>query len=306
MKSVRYQLSKVSGLEVYRDGEFEVLGLSNSEINGDIITFAEDPKFFNEILGNHNITSVITKKEYVEYFVDSIQGIAISEKPRLAFFSLHNLLASDMEYALATEKTVIGENCHISNLCYIDPENVVIGNNVTIEEFVSIRGHCRIGDNTVIRSGCQIGGEGFEFKQNGDSFYNVTHCGSVVIGNNVIIWPNVTIHKAVYPWDTTYIGNNTNINSQVHIDHGAKIGKRSEICAGAIISGRCKLSDFSFVGPGAILSNRVSIGTNSRVSLGSVVTKTVEDGKTVTGNFAIDHKLFMDRLRRVSDKEHCD
>lgn len=300
MKNIRYQLSKIKGVEVYRDGEFEVLGLSNSEINRDIITFAEDPKFFDEILENHNITSIITKEEYVEYFADSVQGIAISEKPRLAFFALHNLLASNPNYSPMREKTVIGEDCHISNLCYIDPENVVIGNNVTIEEFVSIRGHCRIGDNTVIRSGCQIGGDGFEFKKNGDAFYNVIHCGSVIIGDNVIIWPNVTIHKAVYPWDSTYIGDYTNINSQVHVDHGAKIGKRAEICAGAIISGRCKLSDYSFVGPGAILSNRVFIGANSRVSLGSVVTKRVEDGKTVTGNFAIDHSRFMERLKLES------
>lgn len=298
MNSVHYRLSGVNGLEVYRDGEFEVLGLSNSEINSDILTFAEDPKFFNEIIGNPNITSIITKREYVEYFVNSIQGIAFSTKPRLSFFNLHNSLASNEKYASPTKQTVIGDNCHISSLCYIDPQNVVIGNNVTVEEFVSIRGHCRIGDNTVIRSGCQIGGEGFEFKQNGDSFYNVKHCGSVIIGDNVILWPNVTIHKAVYPWDSTYIGSNTNINSQVHIDHGAKIGRRSEICAGAIISGRCKLGNFSFVGPGAILSNRVSIGTNSRASIGSVVTKNVENEKTVTGNFAIDHKKFIERLRK--------
>lgn len=38
MKNIRYQLSKIKGVEVYRDGEFEVLGLSNSEINRDIIT----------------------------------------------------------------------------------------------------------------------------------------------------------------------------------------------------------------------------------------------------------------------------
>lgn len=293
-----YQLSDIDSLEIYRDGSFEVLGLSNSNVSKSMLTFAEDPRFFDEIKNNKKITCIITKREYAVFFSECINGIAISENPRLSFFGLHNSLSNTSNYKLPNKKTVIGKNCTISEHSHIDAENVIIGNNVVIEEFVSIRGNCVIGDNVIIRSGCHIGGDGYEFKQNGDSFYNVTHCGSVIIGDNVIIWPNVTIHKAVYPWDATVIGNNTNINSQVHIDHGVKVGLRCEICAGAIISGRCTLEDYVFVGPRAVVSNRITIGKRGRVSIGSVVTKNVEAESTVSGNFAIDHQKFLEYLKK--------
>lgn len=294
-----YLLSDIDSLKIYRDGSFEVLGLSNSNIEKDILTFAEDSHFFDEIKNNKRITCVITKKEYVDFFSDFIQGIVIAENPRLLFFTLHNLLSVTDKYHLPNKKTVIGKGCNISKKCYIDSENVVIGDNVIIEEFVSINGHCVIGDNVIIKSGCQIGSGGYEFKQNGNSFYNVNHCGRVIIGDNVIVWPNVTIHKAVYPWDATIIGSNTNINSQVHIDHGAKIGLRCEICAGAIISGRCNLEDNVFIGPRAVLANRIIVKKGGRVSIGAVVTKNVEAGNIVSGNFAIDHQKFLNFVKKI-------
>ncbi|MGI5977542.1 MAG: UDP-3-O-(3-hydroxymyristoyl)glucosamine N-acyltransferase [Candidatus Limivicinus sp.] len=288
-----------SQLKIVNDGEFDVLALSNSEIDGKALSFAEDPKYFDEIRDNANISCLITSAEYLKFFTGKNYGIAVSENPRLDFFRLHNRLADDKNYNPESRPSSVGKNCSISSLAYIAPNDVIIGDNVTIEEFVSIRGRCTIGSNSVIRAGCRIGGGGYEFKKNGESFYNVEHCGQAVIGQNVIIWPNTTIHKAVFPWDSTLVGDNSNIASQVHIDHGAKIGKRCEICPHVLVAGRCKVGDYSFLGPSAVLSNRIEIGEYARVSLGAVVTKDVPSHETVTGNFAIDHSRYMEFLKTI-------
>ena len=281
------------------DGEFECLALSNSNPGMTFLTFAEDPKYIDEIKQNPFVSCVICLEEYRSRFDDCAYGLVLSDTPRLDYFNLHNSLIGMHEYGHVEVPTVIGKSCSISPMAFIDAENVVIGDNVVIEEFVSIKGRCVIGSGTRICSGCQIGGEGYEFKANGDEFLLVKHDGVTEIGENVHIWPNVSIHRAVYYWDKTVIGPNTNINSGSHIDHGAKLGRRVEVCAGAIISGRVQIGDFAFIGPGAIVSNRIKIGRKARVSLGSVVTKDVVEGSTVSGNFAIDHASFLDNLKRI-------
>lgn len=282
-----------------RDGEFEALGLSNTESDKKLLSFLEDEKFVLETMNNPSITSLITTQEIGRKINNNRLGILCVENPRVAFFQLHNLLSKQSEYCRKSFPTQIGENCSISPLAYIEKENVIIGNNVTVEEFVSIRGHCVIGDDSIIKSGSQIGGSGFEFKLIKECILDVQHCGGVVIGKNVIIWPNVTIHKAVYPWDDTRIGDFVRINSNTHIDHGVKVGKLARICAGCIVSGRTEVGEKTNIGPNSVISNRIVIGKEATISLGAVVTQKVEPEERVTGNFAITHDRFLENLRKI-------
>ena len=289
----------VEGAELVRDGVFDALGLSNTKCGMKLLVFLEDEKYIDETLENTNISCLITTREIYIKIAKEDLGIICVDKPRLSFFKLHNLLGESRNYVRDDYKTVIGKNTLISPLAYIDSENVTIGDNVIIEEFVSIKGHCIIGDNCIIKSGSQIGGSGYEFKPMDEMVLDVAHYGGVIIENNTIIWPQVTIHKAVYPWDNTYIGNYVRINSQSHVDHGVKIGNRVRICAGCIISGRTEVGDNVNIGPGAVITNRVIIGDRSKVSIGSVVTKNVENNQWVTGNFAIEHHRFIDNIKKT-------
>lgn len=298
------RLSEVLSADTYikRDGEFNALGLSNTNVNCRLLSFLEDEKFFNETLRNSNITALVTTREIAQKIDRKDLGIICVESPRLFFFDLHNHLSNRVSYRRKDFQTLIGENCNIHPLASIASENVFIGNNVVIEEFVSIKGACRIEDNCIIHSGVQIGGAGFEFKMYGDKVLDVEHCGGVVINQGTIIWSNTTIHKAVFPWDDTYIGSNVRINSNSHIDHGAKIGDQVRISAGCIVSGRTEIRKGAVLGPGAIVSNRMIIGEDAKVSLGGVVTKNVSDGERVSGNFAICHEIFMENLKELAAK----
>jgi UDP-3-O-[3-hydroxymyristoyl] glucosamine N-acyltransferase len=46
------------------------------------------------------------------------------------------------------------------------------------------------------------------------------------------------------------------------------------------------------------VSSRVTVGRGARVLLGAIVTKDVPAGETVSGNFAIQHEMFIACLKQ--------
>lgn len=130
----------------------------------------------------------------------------------------------------------------------------------------------------------------------------VRHLGNVKIEKNVEIQNNASVDRAVFPWDSTYIGENTKLDNFVHIGHAAKIEKNVLIAAHACIGGRTVIMPNAWIGIGAIVQNGIRIGCGARVNMGAVVTKSISDGQSVTGNFAIDHQKFMSNLKNIKRK----
>lgn len=284
---------------ILRDGVFSALCLSNSCPGAPALSFLEDARYAEELNANPEIVCVICTPEAAPTLDSHIWGAVLSEVPREAYFNLHNRLAETPDYCPPLKKTVIGPGCQISPLACIAPQGVTIGKGVVIEEFVTVKEACTIGDGCVIHAGARLGGMGFEFKRLEDRVLDVIHCGELEVGENVVIWENATIHRAVYPWDKTVIGPHARIGANSHIDHGAKLGAFCEVCAGAVVSGRTEAGERAYIGPGAVLSNRLNIGAGARVSLGGVATRDVPAGQTVSGNFAVDHQKHLAFIREI-------
>lgn len=283
---------------ILRDCNFSALGLSNTTGADRMLSFLDSPRYGEELKANPNICAVICTPDAVETLPARVEGVVVSAQPRRAYFELHNRLAQGPNYAPQLTPSVIPAGCTVSPLASIDPMGVELGEGVVVEEFVSIKGPCRIGAGTVLHAGARIGGAGYEFKYFGDEVLDVAHCGGVEIGESVIIWENATIHRAVYPWDATRIGDKSRVGAQSHIDHGAKIGRCVKVCAGCVVSGRAEIGDHAYLGPGTVLSNRIQVGESAHTVLGSVVTKDVPAGETVSGNFAIDHQKHLQALKK--------
>ena len=284
--------------EIINEQDFEALGIVSSKTEKKICTFIDSEKYISEI-GN-NVSMLITTKEIFEKVKDKACGFYIAENPRIKFFEIHNELSENNEYKRKDFVTTFGENCKISKMSNISDKNVTIGNNVIIEEFVSIKENVTIGDNVIIRAGSVIGGTGFEFKRIENSMLPVKHIGGVKIDDNVEIQYNVTIDKAIYPWDDTIIGKNSKIDNLIHIAHGCKIGKNVMLPSGSTIGGRVIIDDDAWIGIGCIIRNGIRIGKNARCNMGAVVTKDVQDGESVSGNFAMDHNVFINNIKKWS------
>lgn len=282
-------------VEVIRDVDFKTLSLAGAELELSALTFVEDKKYLENLTKSQKM--IITNKETAT-FVDEGLGLCITDNPRILFFSIHNLLANDKEYIREIYETKVGNNCKISDMAHISKNNVTIGDNVIIEEFVSIKENVIIGDNSIIRAGTIIGGEGFEFKRNKSNMMGIRHLGGVEIGMNVEIQHNACIDKALYPWDDTIIENDVAIDNLVYIAHGVKIKSGSMVVALSGVGGRVEIGESSWIGLGSTIRNGIKIGDNARVNMGAVVTQNVVNNEAVSGNFAIEHSKFLDNLKK--------
>lgn len=287
----------------WNEKEFSTLGIVASKVKQTMCTFVDSEKYLKEL--PKNVTMVITSPELKEAAMKVGKGsfgIMTVDNPRQFFFSLHNFLAEKEEYCRKEEDTVIDPTANISPLAYIAEKNVRIGRGVKVEPFVVIYENSEIGDDSVIRAGAKIGGQGFEFKRTEEGILPVKHLGGVKIGKHVEIQNNTCIDRAIYPWDDTSIGDYTKIDNLVYIGHAAKISENVLIVANSGIGGRTVIGSDSWIGFGATLRNGIKIGENARANMGSVVTKDVVENESVTGNFAISHEKFMQELRQKVGK----
>ncbi len=283
--------------EILLDVEFKTLGLAIADIDLEFCTFLDDTKYVKSL--KDKATMIITTPEISKQI--NGRGRCISDNPKITFFKLHNYLHKSNDYRLSEKfDTTVGEGCQISDMSSIATKNVLIGNNVTIEEFVSIKENTIIGDNTFIGAGTVIGGEGYEFKRlRNNEVLSVKHQGWTKIGDNVEIQYNSCIDKAIYPWDATIVGDYCKISNLVQIAHGVKLENAVFLAAGSLLGGRTVIKENTWLGIGTTVSNGLTVGKNSRVNIGAVVTKKIEDNASVSGNFAIEHKKFIEFIKSI-------
>ncbi len=289
-----------------RDGEFDSLGLCSAKAGLRLLTFCGNPKFLRMALKNPDVSCLMIPPEMAEQALEASQDRGILAVPdlRIDFFSLHNTLCGPEwreRYAGPDTPTVIDSSCRIDPRAVIAPENVTIGANTVIEAGAVIYGRTSIGSDCIIRSGTVLGGCGLEFMRMGsEGILGVEHRGGLVIGSRVEIQYNCNVSRSLFPWHETRIDDDSKIESLVHIAHGAHIGRRVLIAASACVCGSAEIGDDVWIGPNATVSSEVKIGDGARITLGSAAVSDVPAGRTVTGNFAVDHELFMaDHLRKL-------
>ncbi len=281
--------------KVIRDGEIESLGiLVNERIQ--MLSFVESEEFVPLCLENPQITGIVTTSELVGYFPHPM-GLIVCENPRLTFYRIHNHLASTTSFYWTPFTSVISQEATIHPSAIIAPNNVKIGKGTVIEAGAIIQEHSIIGEDCTLRAGCIIGSHGFEFKRAPDSIMRVEHAGGVLLHDRVEIQNGTNVNRAIFG-DFTEIGEDSKIDSLVHVGHAAKIGKRTMIAACSMITA-CLIGDDVWIGPGTSLRPQLTIGDKAFISMGSVVTKNVNPGEQVTGNFAIPHERFIEFMKTI-------
>lgn len=124
----------------------------------------------------------------------------------------------------------------------------------------------------------------------------------MLIGNGVEIQTNCNISRGLFPSRSTVIHDEVCIDALVHIAHAVQVGPKTKIAAGTTIGGNVVIGENVWIGPGSCVSNGVKIGDGATISLGSVVVRDVREGSRVTGNFAVDHEVFLREYVRIKDK----
>lgn len=273
--------------------DFSYLALTAQDAQAPTCVYFDNPKFLDEI--NENVTMVITTEEMAKKITG--RGVCITDNPKILFFKLHNYLSDKPGYARKRFENRIDSTAKISPQAFVADHNVIIKEGAEIGPFVYVGPNTTIGKGSIIHAGTTLGDGGFEHKRNGEEIITVKSVGGIVIGDNVDISHNCSIENAVYPWSDTVIMDDCRIDHLVQISHSCVLHKRVFVVALSCIAGRTIIEEDTWVGIGATISNGLHIGANASVNLGAVVTKDVGEGCSVSGNFAIDHAIFIKNLK---------
>lgn len=274
--------------------------LSENHPDKKVLSFINNPKFLDIFYSNKDISCLIcTEKIYEilkeEYLKDNKIGIIVSENPKYIFFEIQNYLVKKTEFYFKNFSNII------SNKTKIHPTAVIEDKNIIIEEGVEIGANTIIHSNTVIKKNCKIGanciigGESFSF----NNFNKIYAGGRVILEENVELLGNNSIERGIYR--DTVIKENTKISYGSVVEHDVEIGKNTLICANVTITGRVKAGDNCYFGPGSVIRNGLEIENNGRANMGAVVTKNIKESEHVSGNFATEHKKYLEFIKKIGD-----
>ena len=181
------------------------------------------------------------------------------------------------------KNTIIGANSIIEH-------DVVVGNNCVIGSHVILKNSI-LGNNVVIQDDCKIGLKGFGFIPLKGKNFKFPHIGRVLINDNVEIASGCTIDRGSV--DDTEIGQNTNLDNQVHMAHNVKIGSDCMIAGQVGFAGSSTIGNNVTIGGQAGISGHLTIGNNVKIGGGSGVVKDIEDNQIVMGYPAVPFKDFI-------------
>ena len=282
------------------------------------LSFFSNIKYLND-LKNTKAKACIIEKKYLEFLpkhtspvivnnpylsLALISGIFANENlksngsiSKNSFISANSKLHENVQinpFCIIKDNTEIFDNVYIGSNTNIGP-NVIIHKNTIIHDGVSIANSI-IMENCEIKSGAIIGGAGFGFEEK--SKQKIYHSGNVIIKKNTSIGSNTTIDRAAF--DSTIIGEFSNIDNLVQIAHNVIIGDYAIIAAQVGIAGSTKIGNNIKIGGQAGISGHLVLGNNITIAAKSGVTKNITDDKIVAGFPAKDIKLWKKEVIRNS------
>ena len=277
---------------VVGDGSLQIARISTvDEASGASLTFATTEAYFSSALAGA-AAAILVKRELVRgtpskplIVVENIRH-ALAQllaavrpaRPRGPFRHPSATIASDAELA---GDVYVGAGVYIG-------EGVSIGESTLIHPHVAIMPGTRIGKRVVLHAGCVIGSEGFGWAFVEGRAERIPQIGNVVLEDEVEIGANTCIDRAQI--GSTQIGAGTKIDNLVQIGHNCRIGKHCVIAALSGLAGSTVIGDYVKVAGQVGFRGHVTVGSGVTIAGQSGIWKDIEDGATVSGNPAHDHR----------------
>ena len=177
-------------------------------------------------------------------------------------------------YCVIDGEVTIGANTQILSHTVIGPRSNV-GSDCMIYQNVAIREDTSIGDRVTIQPGAVIGSCGFGFTTGKDGKHTpLSQIGSVRIEDDAAIGANTAIDRARF--ETTTIGNNTQIDNLVQIGHNVSIGKQTIVVSQSGIAGSTTIGNQVILGGQSGIVGHVKICDGAIITSRGGVSKSIE------------------------------
>lgn len=155
----------------------------------------------------------------------------------------------------------IGQNCNIGPFCYID-KNVVIGDNNTLMNSVTVLYGSRIGNRNIFFPGAVIGAIPQDLKFAGEET-------TAEIGDDNKIRENVTVNRGTAAKGKTVVGSRNLLMESVHIAHDVLLGNDCIIGNGTKLAGEIIVDDKAILSANVLIHQFCRIGSYCMVGGGT-------------------------------------
>lgn len=281
------------------EGDRRVRGLATlKEASSDQVAFLANRAYLKD-LADTRAAAVVLHHDHANQCPVSCLAV---DNPYLAYARLSCLLdplaktvsthVDCHPTAVIAEDAVLGEGVVISANAVIEA-GAVIGDQVTIGAGCVIGAHSRIGDRSrlyanvtlyhgvligkaaILHSGCVIGGDGFGFAHDGESWHKIAQLGGVVLGDDVEVGSCTSIDRGAL--GDTLIGNGVKIDSQVQIAHNVQVGDHTALAGCVGIAGSSRIGRHCLLGGGVGISGHLELCDGVHVTGMSLVTNSISE-----------------------------
>lgn len=307
------RIAEMTGGQLHGDPQYRITGISAPETG---IKNTISPLWEKKILRDLSSQAVLlTMKGWLP---DGSWGVEVDD-PRTAltelliFFEDNNASLKRHpaihQTAVIAARASIGEDVFIGAGCVVDEavigagsileanvyvgSGAVIGEGCRIEPGVVIYHDVVIGKACILHANAVVGCDGFGYVSDEKvGLLRIPQIGTVRIGDNVEIGVCSSIDRATF--GETVVGHGTKIDSHVKVGHNCKIGEFCVIVSLSGVAGSSVIGNGVTLGAQTGVANHATIGDRVVVAGRGGVVSDIEQGRTVSGFPARDHR---DELR---------
>lgn len=222
-------------------------------------------------------------------------------RPRGPFVHATAVIEADAELSADVyvgASTYVGHRARIGTGTVVDAgayvgDDVTIGESAWLHPHATVMAACTIGNRVILHSGSVIGSEGFGWAFVEGRLERIPQVGNVVLDDDVEIGANSCVDRA--QTGSTHIGEGTKIDNLVQIGHNCRIGKHCALASLTGLAGSTVVGDYVKIAGQVGTRGHMTIGSRSTVAGQSGVWGDVQEGVTVSGNPAREHR---EELRR--------
>ncbi len=158
----------------------------------------------------------------------------------------------------------------------------VVGPESCLAAHVVVGERCSVGARVQIHAGTVLGADGFGFRRDDDGRQvKIPQLGTVEIHDDVEIGANSTVDRARF--DATVIGENSKLDSQVHIGHNVVVGRDTAVAGMTAVAGSVQVGAGVLIGGGSGIVDGIRLGDGAIVAAYTFVTRDVPAGGVVSG-----------------------
>ncbi|MFT3850121.1 MAG: UDP-3-O-(3-hydroxymyristoyl)glucosamine N-acyltransferase [Propionivibrio sp.] len=189
------------------------------------------------------------------------------------------------ENVVVGQDVSIGDNVTLFPGCVIG-DGVAIGSDSILYPNVVIYPKCIVGKRAVIHAGAVVGSDGFGFAREGENWIKIPQIGRVIIGDDVEIGANTSIDRGAL--DDTVIGNGVKLDNQIQIAHNVIIGDHSAMAGCVGVAGSTRIGQRCTVGGAGMIVGHLEIADDVHISAGTMVTKNLRNPGQYTSIFPLE------------------